>query len=237
MTIVVTQHVPFEGPADIARWAFGSGHRLVLCRLWAGDQLPPADRVDGLVVMGGPMSIWETDVYPWLEYERRLIGRLIEDERPVLGVCLGAQQIAAVLGAPVFRGAQKEIGFFPVELHQEAWRELVSNRTQPPARATVFHWHGDTFTLPSGAVLLASSPVTPIQGFRLGVTTVALQFHLESTRESVTALARACGEEIGYGTYQVSRRRIVAQLTNQQRRYGGPCNTLLFSVLDRLFGG
>lgn len=236
MTILVTQHVPFEGPAAIARWAYETGHRIELCRLWAGDQLPDATEVAALVIMGGPMSIWEVDRHPWLTRERELISTMVAAGRPVLGICLGAQQIAAALGASVFRGHQKEIGFFPVELDPDGWRGLLSARTPLPSRTTVFHWHGDTFTLPETAAALASSPATPVQGFRVGTKTVALQFHLESTERSVVSLASAAGGEIGRGTYQVAPSHTLETLISDQRRHGGACNALLFALLDQLFG-
>jgi GMP synthase-like glutamine amidotransferase len=236
MTLLVMQHVPFEGPGAISDWAYSNGHRVEFCRLWAGDRLPDPDTIDGVAVMGGPMSIWETYRHTWLEPERHLISELVRKQVPVLGVCLGAQQIAAALGASVYRGPQKEIGFFPVTLANNAWRTLMSGRTPPPVGATVFHWHGDTFDLPEGAELLASSPVTPNQAFCVGTSTIALQFHLESTLESIDSLAAASLGEIGRGTYQVPADTARARLRKEQLCFGGACRSLLYALLDRLFG-
>ncbi len=235
MTIVVAQHVPFEGPAAIAEWAYGRGHRVELCRLWAGDSLPEAASIEALVVMGGPMSVWESERFPWLDDERHIIRRLISNERPVLGFCLGAQQIAAALGAAVYRGQQKEIGFFPVDLESQAWGPLLKGPLPAPARMPVFHWHGDTFDLPDGAVRLASSPVTINQGFAFGRSTVALQFHLESTSRSVELLTQACRSEIGGGTYQMPAADARTIVLEAERRHGGYCRTVLFQLLDNLF--
>jgi len=236
MTFVAMQHVPFEGPGAISAWAYSNGHRMEICRLWAGDSLPDPDSIDGVAVMGGPMSVWETDQYPWLQPERDLIKELIQRQIPVLGVCLGAQQVAAALGAPVYSGPQKEIGFFPIQLNADEWHEFLGDQVPTPSRTTVFHWHGDTFDLPTGAQRLASSPATANQAFCIGHSTVALQFHLESTMESVDALARACSGEIGRGTYQLPVDDVRTRLRRDEQRFGGACRSLLFALLDNLFG-
>ncbi len=137
---------------------------------------------DMLVVMGGPASVY--DSYPWLEQETGIIRKAVEKHAPVLGVCLGAQLIAASLGAEVMPSAGKEIGWYPVELTAAGGADpLLSHlgRTR-----TVFQWHGDTFALPAGAELLASSPLCPHQAFRFGDNVYALQFHLEVTASMVS---------------------------------------------------
>jgi GMP synthase-like glutamine amidotransferase len=146
-------------------------------RLDQGDSIPDPDQVNGLVVMGGPMGAYETDKYPFLAEECRLLGELAGRNRPVLGICLGSQLLAKALGADVFPGHGPEIGF--------GFVELVSAGKQDPLFATVggsipvFHWHGDTFDLPEGAVLLASSREYAQQAFRFGSCAYGLQFHIE----------------------------------------------------------
>jgi GMP synthase-like glutamine amidotransferase len=127
--------------------------------------------------MGGPWSLYEN--YPWLEPETKLIRRAVETDLPVLGICLGAQLIAAALGANVMPCGSKEIGWYPLKLtaagHEDPLLSCLS------LNETVFQWHGDTFEIPEGAKLLASSPFCDHQAFRYGKSTYALQFHLEVT--------------------------------------------------------
>jgi GMP synthase-like glutamine amidotransferase len=142
-----------------------------------GASIPDSDQVNGLVVMGGPMGAYETDKYPFLTEECRLLRELAHRNCPVLGICLGSQLLAKALGADVFPGPGPEIGFGFVELTQAG--------KQDPLFATVgssipvFHWHGDTFDLPEGAVLLASNKEYAQQAFRFGSCAYGLQFHIE----------------------------------------------------------
>ncbi|MCG6941911.1 MAG: type 1 glutamine amidotransferase [Thiohalocapsa sp.] len=194
MHIQVLQHVPFEGPAAIADWAGRRGHSLAVSHLYAGDSLPGLTDFDRLIVMGGPMSVGDTDDYPWLADERAFIAQAVAVGKSVIGVCLGAQLIAAALNARVYRNAHKEIGWFPVQLTDEA-RALDLCDGLPPT-LPVFHWHGDTFDLPAGAVHLAQSEGCVNQAFLVDGRVLGLQFHLESTPESVTAICRHCADEI-----------------------------------------
>ena len=194
MRIQVLQHVPFEGPARIADWAGRRGHSLAVTRLDAGDSLPALSTFDRLVVMGGPMGVGDRDAHPWLVPEQAFIAAAVAAGKSVVGVCLGAQLIAAALGARVFRNPHKEIGWVPVRLTSQArglglWDDL-------PDSLPAFHWHGDTFELPDGAVHLATSAACRQQAFLLHGRVLGLQFHLESTPASVAALCRACAHEL-----------------------------------------
>jgi GMP synthase (glutamine-hydrolysing) len=139
---------------------------------------------DLLVILGGPMGVYEADRHSFLKQEIRLCAGRLRRDRPTLGICLGSQIIAAALGARVYPGALAEIGWYPVTLEKEA-------ASDPPvaclaAESDMFlHWHGDTFDLPAGAVLLARSRRTRHQGFRFGANGYALQFHLEVAPESI----------------------------------------------------
>ena len=176
-TCSVLQHVAWEGPGLIASEARARGLHIDLRRLDLGAALPHPDAVEILVVMGGPMGVYESDRHPFLEAERRLMTELVRRDLPVLGICLGAQVLAWALGARVYPGHVSEIGFGSVELTTEGARDPVLGPAGP--LVPVFHWHGDTFDLPAGTSLLASTTEYPHQAFRLGSRIYGLQFHVE----------------------------------------------------------
>lgn len=200
MRIHYLQHVAFEGPAAIADWAQARGHPLTGTRLDRNEALPAVADFDWLVVMGGPMGLADRDRYPWMDAELALIGEAVATGRRVLGVCLGAQFVAAVLGARVYPAARKEIGWFPV-------RSVPATRSGAfcgfPEEFTPLHWHGDTFELPPGAIHLARGPDTVNQAFQLGRRVLGLQFHLEVTPASVEELVSHCADEIGDGPWEM----------------------------------
>lgn len=173
----VLQHVAWEGPGLIATEAQARGLRIDIRRLDLGASIPRLDEVAGLVVMGGPMGVYGTDKHHFLARECTLIRDLVLHDRPVLGVCLGAQLLARALGARVFPGHGPEIGCGFVRLTAEGSRDPLLGPAGPDI--TVFHWHGDTFDLPEGATLLASSADYPHQAFRFGKCAYGLQFHIE----------------------------------------------------------
>lgn len=179
MRIHWLQHAEHEDLGCIAPWLARRGDAVSLSRLWAGDALPEIRDFDALIVMGGPMNIYEHDAYPWLVPEKALIRAAIDAGRPVLGVCLGSQLIADVLGGPVMRNAHSEIGWFDVTLNR-AGRAHALFADWPDSFAA-FHWHGDTFAIPDGAQTLMSSEACANQGFVWGERVVGLQFHLEVT--------------------------------------------------------
>ena len=183
------QHVPFEGLGIIEKWAIENDFTLSCTRLYAGEKLPAVETFDWLVVMGGPMGIYDYDEHPWLVAEKEFIKQAIDANKTVLGICLGAQLMADVLGAKVYPGPEKEIGWFPIQ-RSEGSPNLL------PEELTVFHWHGDTFEIPEGAIRLASSDACENQGFIYNHRAVGLQFHMETTPESMEALIKNCGEEL-----------------------------------------
>ncbi len=187
------QHVPFEGLGSMEGWLLEQGYNLFCTRLWAGDPLPPVDSFSGLIVMGGPMGIYELDEYPWLKAEKEFLREVIDRGTPTLGICLGAQLLADVLGAEVTANPEKEIGWFPVVRSSEI-PEIFEDVL--PEKMTVFHWHGDTFSLPEGAVRLYSSTACVNQAFLYAEHVLGLQFHLETTRESAATLIDNCRAEL-----------------------------------------
>lgn len=206
------QHVPFEGPGSIADWADARSARLDVTRLFADEPLPDPTAMDLLVVMGGPMGANDHDAHAWLADEKDLIRRTIAADKPVLGVCLGAQLIAAAMGARVFPNADKEIGWFPVT----AVRPEREDTVELPEEAMVLHWHGDTFELPPGATLLATSEACANQAFLLGERVIGLQFHLETTRESLWDLVENCADELKPGRQWVQSAERLLQIDQQQ---------------------
>jgi GMP synthase (glutamine-hydrolysing) len=199
--MVVIQHEPGEGPGTLAR--FLREPRLV--RVFAGDPIPR--EADALVVLGGGMSAY--DPLPFLREEIALLRRCVEFNRPVLGICLGSQLLAAALGATVARAPRKEIGFYRVR----GAPELFGAES-----FVAFHWHGDAFTLPAGAVPLASSGLTPLQAFRFGERALGLQFHLEVDEEVLGAMLASGAEELaGAG---VDAQSLLAQSRRELPRLG-----------------
>ena len=175
------EHAPTEGPGMIAPALAEAGIGLVPTRLDLGERLPALDGVGGVVVMGGAMGVHDEDAFPWLADERRWILEAVEGGLPVLGVCLGAQQLAYALGAEVVTGPSPEIGTGSVAMTPEGERDPVLGPEAPDLPAV--HWHGDTFSVPEGAVLLASSERYQNQAFRHGRHVYGLQFHVEVDRE------------------------------------------------------
>jgi GMP synthase (glutamine-hydrolysing) len=220
MKINWLQHVEFEGLGCIESWLNKNGHDVSCTRLWAGDHLPFPAEFDGLIVMGGPMGIYDEEEYPWLAAEKAFIKEIIKQDKPVLGICLGAQLIADGLGSTVFKNEQKEIGFFP----------LQDGGTFFPEEFMAFHWHGDTFGLPDGAVRLASSKVTENQAFLYKDNVLALQFHLETTEESLLSLYENAKDEIADAPF--------IQTLEEMRPFFstlGKANERMFALLKQLF--
>jgi GMP synthase-like glutamine amidotransferase len=181
---VVLQHVHFEGPGAVGPAIRASGADLDVGRIDNGRPVPPPGAVDamaGLVVMGGPMGVH--DDLPWLAEERTLIKAAVEAGLPVLGICLGAQQLAAALGAIVKPGPEPECGVGEVHLTDAALSDPVFEPAPTPLPCV--HWHGDTFTLPDGAVRLATNEAYENQAFRVGSNAYGLQFHVEVTASLV----------------------------------------------------
>lgn len=199
MILQYVQHVPFEGLGSIESWAATRGHEVRLTRAHAGEVMPRANEFDLLVVLGGPMNVYQEREYPFLSAEKRLIENSVREGKPVLGICLGAQLIADVLGAKVYRNTEEEIGWFPVEL--TAAQNLKPSLSTQPGPLVTFHWHGDTFELPGGAARFASSEACANQAFVYGDGVVGLQFHPEVTEDWVRLMLRHEGHGVRGGPY------------------------------------
>lgn len=227
MNLHYLQHVPFEGPGSIEDWVQRRGHTLSATRLYLGTPLPAVDTLDLLLVMGGSMNIYEEANYPWLTAEKRFIEQAVAAGRRVLGVCLGAQLIADVLGAKVYANTDKEIGWFPVETTEAASGNSLFAAL--PRRIEAFHWHGDTFDIPAGAVHVARSTGCTNQAFVYDERVVGLQFHLEMTLASAQQLIAHCADDIVEGRYIQTPQAMLADA----RRFDN-INCAMHQLLDRL---
>jgi GMP synthase (glutamine-hydrolysing) len=180
LTLLALQHIACEPPAAFEDELLARGHDLHRVELDEGEPLPDWREFDGLIVMGGPMGAYDEDRHSWLAEEKRSIAEAARAGQPVWGVCLGAQLLAAALGAAVYAGPQAEVGLLPVELTPAAADDPVFR--DAPASFPTLQWHGDTFDLPAGATLLASSPAYRHQAF-VFERAYGLQFHLEVSPE------------------------------------------------------
>jgi len=207
MNLHCLQHVPFEGPGKIADWAAAHGHAFGHTHLHRGEQPPDPGAVDWLVVMGGPMNVYEYRNHPWLRAEKRFLEQIIGRQKTVLGICLGAQLLADVLGAKVYQNGEKEIGWLPITFPPGP----EPRRFFPgiSGELTAFHWHGDTFDLPAGAVQLAASTGCPHQAFVADRRLVGLQFHIEVTAAGVDALFQHCRGDLTPGRFVQSPEEIL----------------------------
>jgi len=226
-TIHWLQHVPFEGLGSMEAWLTEQGHDLFCTRLWAGDALPPVDSFAALIVMGGPMGIYDHDEYPWLPAEKAFLNKVVAKETPILGICLGAQLLADVLGAEVTANWEKEIGWFPVQATADM---PLSLETVFPAEMKVFHWHGDTFSLPGDAVCIFKSTACENQAFLYENHVLGLQFHLETTRESAATLIDNCRDELVHAPWIMTEREMLACTDDFQQ-----INSCMHQLLKKFF--
>ena len=222
MKLHYLQHVPFEGLGYIETWARKQKIEISATRLYSNEALPDLNSFDWLVIMGGPMGIFDDGEHPWLSTEKAFIKSAIDAGKTVIGICLGAQLIAHVLGAKVYPGPCEEIGWFPI-FHDAGAPGLI------PKTLLAFHWHGDTFETPEGATRLATSEPGINQGFVYGDRVIGLQFHLESTKNSIEALLENCGA----GLIKSSTIQTAEEIRNGFPAIEG-INSALTALLDNL---
>jgi len=229
MKIRCLPHVPLEDAANIGTWASLRGHALTYTHLYRNEPLPTMDSFDMLTIMGGPMNIDDHDEYPWLITEKDFIRQAIDAKKKIVGVCLGAQLLAAVLGGKVTANRQKEIGWHTFRLTPQAKQESIF--ASLPNEITVFHWHGDTFSVPPKATKLASSAACENQAFQYGDAVLGLQFHLEYSQDSIEKMLLNCSQELIDAPYIQTAEQIRAGYETI------PQNTAwLYSLLDAFCG-
>jgi len=183
MNVLIVKNIATEGPGTIEEYLRKSNVPFRIVDVKQGEHAPEVNAFSHLIIMGGPMAVYEMDQHPFLRTEAILIEHAIKAGKKVLGVCLGAQMLAHVLGARVYPGQQKEIGWYDVTLTDEGMKDPVISELSIDRKpvAEVFQWHGDTFDLPQHAVRLASSDLFPNQAFQYADRVYALQFHIEVT--------------------------------------------------------
>jgi GMP synthase (glutamine-hydrolysing) len=230
MRIHSLHHVPFEGLGSIAVWAEKNDHSVTTTRLYQDNDFPDTTDFDMLIIMGGPMSVHDSTIYPWLEAEKTFISQAIKADKTILGICLGAQLIAHVLGAQVYPNKKKEIGWFPVNATPNAQKNSITKAL--PESMEAFHWHGETFFLPENAQLLASSQACKNQAFLYTDRVLGLQFHLETTPASARNLIRHCQNEMVPAPYVQSQEMIMAQPARFEK-----INTVMHALLNALSMG
>jgi len=220
-------HVPFEGLGCIESWTKKNNHKVTFTRFYENHQLPNIDEIDMLIVMGGPMSVYEENIYPWLKPEKDFIRKAVDNGKIVIGICLGSQLIAEVLGATVYPGKHKEIGWFDLKSTMNGIGHPMLKGFEE--RFTVFHWHGDTYNLPPESEHLFFSDVCESQAFLYDSRVLGLQFHFEVTAESVSLMV-----ENGMSELIVSETVQSANKILNETGYFEANNLKMFKILDYL---
>ena len=221
MKSYIFQHVAFEGSGAILPYLESLGHHVHLVRLYADEELPQAADVDFAVLLGGPMSALDESEYPFLAKEKQFCREMFAANKPLLGICLGAQILANAFFAPIRQNPEKEIGWFPV---------VFENGFS----INVFHWHWETFDIPEYAMPLAYSEGCRNQAFKIG-RMMGLQFHLETTEESMRALWENAADELESA---ISSKAKYVQTKEQMlaagKRYIPQANALLKEFLNAI---
>jgi GMP synthase-like glutamine amidotransferase len=224
MRVHYLQHVHFEGLGSIESFLKNKGYEITSTCLFKGEDFPSLDNFDWLIIMGGPMSVNDEDLYPWLVQEKEFIKKAIESGKLVLGICLGAQLIANVLGAKVYQNKYKEIGWFNINLknlENTIFEKILPNELE------VFHWHGETFDIPQNAVLIAESLACRNQAFIFKDRVFGLQFHLETTIDSAKAIIKNSRNEMSFSKYVQSEQEIFSNQDKFEK-----INTVMNSILE-----
>ena len=232
-TFLVLQNVECEGLGSLADILTSHGYDYKIVQLAQGEEAPKImDNYAGLIILGGPMNVYQTDQFPFLLDADRLIKQAINEDKPLLGICLGSQLIAKALNAKVFSGEKKEIGWLPISLSEQGKTDPIFN--QLPSKLTVFQWHGDTFNLPQDAIHLANSNMFQNQAFRLGRACYALQFHLEVTGEMVNTWLDEYQIELDSLKGVVNPHQIQQQTNTEAERLNCYSHTVFSNFLTKI---
>ena len=224
MKVQVLQHVPYEGIGCMESWLDNKGAEINHTNCYEEFDPINANEIDLAIIMGGPMSVLDEDTYPYLLQEKAYVRDLLNYQTPVLGICLGAQLIAEALGSKIYKNKDQEIGWFPIKGLASA-----KDAFELPETLTVFHWHGETFDLPDGAVRIAKSEGCKNQAFQIGPNVMALQFHLEMTPTSVEEMILNGSDDLDQGKY-IQTANEIRNLTAKHYRTANQiiCNALTY---------
>jgi GMP synthase-like glutamine amidotransferase len=231
MRIHSLEHEPFEGLGNIEGWANNKGHSITRTLLFKNEKFPETREFDWLFIMGGSMNIYEEDKFPWLKEEKNFIAKAIAANKIILGVCLGSQLIADVLGGKVSKNQYREIGWFPLSLTREARDSSIFSSI--PSTFIAFHWHGDSFKIPRGAARIAQSEGCANQAFEFG-RAIGLQFHLEYSKKSIDLMFQNCGDELVDGKYIQTLDEIISKMANVHEM--NKTLNLILDNMEREFG-
>ncbi|MFC3898197.1 type 1 glutamine amidotransferase [Lentzea rhizosphaerae] len=227
--ILVLQHADWEVPAIYRDLLLEAGWRVVTCRPDLGQEFPDHRPFDGVLAMGGPMSVNDEREFPWLSTEKQVVAAAVTAGTPFFGVCLGAQILASAFGAQVYPARQREFGIHAVRMAAPSFDDPLFGGL--PRTLQVFQWHGETFDLPVGAVLLAEGDDVPHQAMRIGTKAYGLQFHAEVSTGlladwlAVPSCAGEVAEELGPG----AARALTADLRIAETR--------MLRLAERIFTG
>jgi len=223
------QHVHYEGLGCIAQWCKTNNHPVTYTHFYEESSIPEIDSYDWLIVMGGPMGIYDEKEFPWLKLEKQAIRKAIDADKTVVGICLGAQLIADVLGEKVYRNKQKEIGWHNISLTSEGLSSPIFSSFEPMFK--VLHWHGDMFDIPGNAIHLAKSAACQNQAYFFGEKILGLQFHFEVTIESLTQMIKYGRNSLIPAPFVQSEREILDQTDSISDN-----NNKMHQILDFLSG-
>lgn len=229
MKFLAILHVPYEGPGLISEWMSLRNHTMEVALASEIPSEADTDSYDGIIVMGGPMSVHDDDRYPWLIKEKQTITEAIDKGRKILGICLGSQLLAHCLGARVYKNTDTEIGWFPVKkkFFMHSWFPVFDENE----KVNVFHWHGDTYDLPEGCVHLFDSEGCKHQAFAFEDQVLGLQFHPEINEELITLFIEHGKSDMKPGRFIQSESRMLSNC----KLYEENTRSILFDLLDDFF--
>lgn len=228
MKLLILQHVPFEGPAAIKVWAEQHGHAIHQHYCATNTKYPALNSFDCLIIMGGPMSA--NDELPWIKPELAFIKLAIQQQKYIIGICLGAQLIAKSLGATVTKNTQREIGWYTVEQVVHNANAVLWPTSALPTSFMPLHWHSDTFSIPKDASPLYRSLICENQGYIYSEHVLGLQFHLEFDLTTTARIAKACSDELEEGgEFVQSAKSIMADKSKFEN-----ANKLMHTLLDAM---
>jgi GMP synthase-like glutamine amidotransferase len=221
------QHVDYEDLGCIEEWCNANGHLITYTKFYKTESLPLTEDFDWLIVMGGPMGVYDDEKHSWLPDEKKAIRSAIEHNKTVLGICFGSQLIAEVLGAKVNKNVAKEIGWFDVMLTEQGENDPLTYGI--PAISKVFHWHGDTFDLPQNTKHISYSKACKNQAFLYRDNVMGLQFHFEVTEQSIKAMIENGKQELTCEKYIQTEMEIISSM-----KFVDSNNKTMFQLLENL---